>query len=88
MRTLFFDIDGTLLVTRNAGSNALKTAMEREFGLESFSMESVRFGGRTDRDLVGEILQKAQIEDCEENRGRLRRRYAQTLRTDLQEVEG
>ena len=34
MRTLFFDIDGTLLITQRAGSGALLRAMEDEFGFE------------------------------------------------------
>ncbi|MEO1618799.1 MAG: HAD family hydrolase [Planctomycetota bacterium] len=88
MRTLFFDIDGTLLVTQNAGSQALAVAMEQEFGVEEFPMASIRFGGRTDRDLVGEILSRAGLEVGEENRGRLRRSYTVLLRESLQQVEG
>ena len=88
MRTLFFDIDGTLLVTQGAGSHALRSALLAEFALEAFSMETIQFGGRTDRDLVGQILRLAEIDVTEENRGRLRRSYASQLRHSLKEVGG
>lgn len=88
MRTLFFDIDGTLLVTENAGSGALIRAIEAEFGVVDFSIGQIRFGGRTDRDLVREILVSANVEPSPENQGRLRRRYCWALREDLRTVRG
>ena len=88
MRTLFFDIDGTLLVTQSAGGNALAEAMRNEFGLEHFPLEQIRFGGRTDRDLVREILEVAGIEASAVNQGRLRRSYCHSLRESLPSVTG
>lgn len=88
MRTLFFDIDGTLLVTQSAGGNALAKAMRDEFGLEDFPLDQIRFGGRTDRDLVREILEVARIEPTPLNQGRLRRRYCHSLRESLPSVTG
>ncbi|WP_182867808.1 HAD family hydrolase [Rhodopirellula sp. JC639] len=88
MRTLFFDIDGTLLVTQSAGSGALVQAMRAEFEATEASADGIRFGGRTDRDLVCEFLVAAGIDPTPENQGRLRRRYAVTLREVLRTVQG
>lgn len=88
MRTLFFDIDGTLLVSHGAGSIALRRAVEIEFGLSDFSAEDIEFGGRTDVDLVGQILTVCELPNTPENSGRLRRSYSGLLRQSLREVGG
>jgi phosphoglycolate phosphatase len=88
MRTLFFDIDGTLLVTQRAGGQALARAMREEFGISEVPIERIQFGGRTDRDLVREFLVSSQLEASAENEGRLRRRYASLLRETLSSVRG
>ncbi|MCS7469066.1 HAD hydrolase-like protein [Stieleria sp. ICT_E10.1] len=88
MRTLFFDIDGTLLVTQRSGSGALVRAMVSEFGVADLAIEHISFGGRTDRDLVYEFLVAGEIEPTPANQGRLRRRYAVTLRETLPTVRG
>jgi len=88
MRTLFFDIDGTLLVTDRAGGGALARAMLEEFGVAELPLDKIRFGGRTDRDIVHEFLTLAGIEPSPENQGRLRRRYSGALRGLLKEVRG
>lgn len=88
MRTLFFDIDGTLLITQRAGSGALVQAMLDEFGVQDVPVEQIQFGGRTDRDLVQEFLRCVGIEPTPENQGRLRRRYSVTLRHHLDPAGG
>lgn len=88
MRTLFFDIDGTLLVTQSAGSGALVQAIREEFSVSDVPVDGVRFGGRTDRDLIRELLVVSQIDPSPENQGRLRRRYAMALRGVLRSVGG
>ena len=88
MRTLFFDIDGTLLITQSAGSGALVQAMRVEFGVTDVPVDGIQFGGRTDRDLVREFLHTVGIEPSPENQGRLRRRYSVTLRGLLPNVSG
>jgi phosphoglycolate phosphatase len=88
MRTLFFDIDGTLLQTKRAGSGALARAIRDEFGIDELCVDGVQFGGRTDRDLLREILTLAQIIPSPENQGRLRKRYSATLRRMLDGIEG
>lgn len=88
MRTLFFDIDGTLLITHGAGSIALERAMQSEFGINDFSTETIQFGGRTDFDLVRQILTVAEIPKTTENLGRLRTTYSGLLRQTLKSVGG
>jgi phosphoglycolate phosphatase len=83
MRTLFFDIDGTLLITNDAGSGALAKAMRDEFGVVDVPVEGIQFGGRTDRSLVHELLVSSDIEPTAENQGRLRRRYSGAFREVL-----
>ncbi|TWT94584.1 HAD family hydrolase [Stieleria varia] len=87
MRTLFFDIDGTLLITHRAGSGALQQAISLEFQVEKVNMEVV-FGGATDRYLLSELLRLNGLTDNEETRGRLRRRYSRLLPTVLKETGG
>ncbi|QDT60731.1 dUMP phosphatase [Stieleria bergensis] len=88
MRTLLFDIDGTLLITRRAGGQALAKAMRVEFQVQSFSTEGISFAGRTDRDLTAELLKLANLEPSIQNVGRLRRRYSQILRSAITTIPG
>jgi phosphoglycolate phosphatase len=74
MRTLLFDIDGTLLLTNGGGSGALKLAIEREFEVES-ARTDVTFSGRTDRSLLAELLQLNDLPANDEHQERLRDRY-------------
>ena len=67
-RTLvLWDIDGTLIVTRNAGSRAMEIAFERHFGRRG-DLSAVEWAGRTDTSLAPEILQRNGVEptpgDC------------------------
>lgn len=91
MRTLFFDIDGTLLITHSAGSGALRQAIAAEFGAE-FGIDEVcmdvSFGGSTDRYLVTELLRLNGLPTDTATQGRLRRRYASMLRGVLAQQGG
>jgi len=74
MQTLLFDIDGTLLLTNNGGRGALQLALEHEFELDDAKVD-IAFCGRTDRDLVDELLIVNDREPNDENRQRLQRVY-------------
>lgn len=78
MRTLFFDIDGTLLITHQAGSEALKQAIEAEFQISDVSMD-VTFGGSTDRYLIAELLRVNGLPIDDKSQGLLRKRYSELL---------
>ena len=87
MRTLLFDIDGTLLLTQNSGSGALKQAMRDEFGLLE-SRVDLDFSGRTDRSILIELLEKNDLEACSENQNRLEQCYAGLLPEVLAQAGG
>lgn len=78
MRTLLFDIDGTLLLTNGGGSGALKLAIEDEFGVGS-ACTDVDYSGRTDRSLLPELLERNGIPSDDEHIERLGRRYTELL---------
>ncbi|TWU37789.1 Phosphoglycolate phosphatase [Novipirellula aureliae] len=74
MQTLLFDIDGTLLLTNNGGRGALQQALQREFELDDAKVD-IAFCGRTDRDIVDELLILNDRAANDENRRRLQRVY-------------
>jgi phosphoglycolate phosphatase len=87
MRTLLFDIDGTLLLTNNSGSGALKHAIEQEFGLTE-SRVDLDFSGRTDRSILIELLEKNALPTTPENQRRLEKRYVNHLPRILSDYGG
>lgn len=78
MRVLLFDIDGTLLMTNGGGKAALREAMAVEFGIDSVRAD-LNFAGRTDRALLGELLQQNGLPDQLPHRQRLIQRYVEIL---------
>jgi phosphoglycolate phosphatase len=60
-RLVLFDIDGTLLWPDGAGRAALKAALEGVYG-SAGPIDAFRFGGKTDRWLVGELLRQAEVD--------------------------
>ena len=87
MRTLLFDIDGTLLLTNRGGGRALFQAIREEFGVSEVRMD-IRFSGRTDRSLLIEILERNELEPSEVNQARLRDIYTGLLPGVLQRHGG
>ena len=87
MRNLFFDIDGTLLSTPGVGRDSLAEALRTEFAILQPDC-GLDFGGKTDRDLVGQLLLRNGIEVNEDHRGRVRRRYSLALRDRLTKAVG
>ena len=67
---LFFDIDGTLLHSRGAGSMALTRAFRKVFHEPDF--DGIRINGCTDRGIAEEIFTTHGIEDSTENWHRFR----------------
>ena len=57
-KLVLFDIDGTLLLTAGAGRRAIVTAISETVG-RSESLEQVRFDGKTDPQIVAELLEAA-----------------------------
>jgi phosphoglycolate phosphatase-like HAD superfamily hydrolase len=55
---VLFDIDGTILLTAGAGRRAIVAAMGEEIG-PSAGFDRVRFDGKTDPQIVAELLEAA-----------------------------
>ena len=57
-RLVLFDIDGTILLTAGAGRRAIMAAITEEVG-HAGGMQRVRFDGKTDPQIVTELLEAA-----------------------------
>lgn len=62
-RLVLFDIDGTLVSTHGAGSRAVRSALLEVYG-ETGPIDSYDFHGRTDPQIVRELLRLAGLEDA------------------------
>lgn len=83
---LYFDIDGTLLHSRGAGSHALTLAFREIFHEPNFS--GIRINGCTDRGIAEQIFATHGIEDSPENWDRFREGYLKYLPSTLAEKKG
>lgn len=61
-RLVLFDIDGTLVSTQGAGSRAVRRALEEVYG-ETGPIDRYDFHGRTDPQIVRELLRMAGLTD-------------------------
>jgi phosphoglycolate phosphatase len=85
MKLVLFDIDGTLLWTDGAGRRAIHRALLDEMGTAG-PIESYRFDGKTDPQIVRELLALARHPDAQDQ-ARLEavcRRYVELLRAELE----
>ncbi|MEP6572270.1 MAG: HAD hydrolase-like protein [Gemmatimonadota bacterium] len=88
-RLILFDIDGTILLTAGAGRRAIVRALEQEV-TDISGFERVRFDGKTDPQIVCELLVAAGHPDPE-NEERIQdvcRRYVSLLELELSGVNG
>jgi phosphoglycolate phosphatase len=84
---LFFDIDGTLLLTGGAGQRAMELALTEEFGV-SCPFDGILTAGRTDRGIADEIFARYDLEDNPSERERFRAGYLNKLQGMLQPSPG
>lgn len=84
MRLILFDIDGTLLWTDGAGRRAIHRALLDEMGTAG-PIEHYRFDGKTDPQIVRELLALAghPDADAEERVAAVCRRYVTLLSAEL-----
>jgi phosphoglycolate phosphatase len=86
MRTLLFDIDGTLIDSAGAGRDALNQALRQAFGSEP--TEPIVFGGRTDRSLLSEMLRVHGHDVSESNFSQFRHSFVQCMPISLKKFSG
>lgn len=85
-RLVLFDIDGTLLLTMGAGRRAITAAMAEVIGSAGTVFDGVRFDGKTDPQIVSELLHAAGDPDPADAAriGAVCERYADLLEAELQ----
>jgi phosphoglycolate phosphatase-like HAD superfamily hydrolase len=83
-RLVLFDIDGTILLSAGAGRRAILAALEREYG-SCDAWGEIRFDGKTDPQILGELLSAAGREaECTAERiAELGRAYVALLGEEL-----
>lgn len=64
MKLLLFDIDGTLLTANGTGRTSIESALSRQFG-HPVTTDAVSFSGKTDPQIMAEVLQQNGIEPTE-----------------------
>jgi phosphoglycolate phosphatase-like HAD superfamily hydrolase len=78
MHICFFDIDGTLIHTRGAGTAALREGLRTAFGVDQ-PTDQVAIHGRTDRGITRDLFRFHGIDDLPEHWERFREAYLQAL---------
>ena len=87
-RLILFDIDGTLLRADGAGKRAVRDALVAVFGTTG-PIGEYSFAGRTDPEIVRDLLRAGGIEDGTIDAGlpELWRRYVENLEREIRTVE-
>ncbi len=83
-RLLLFDIDGTLVLTGGAGQRAISRAFHELFGVAD-AFAGVPMGGRTDRFLVQDGLERCGLPVTPEAHAAVRERYLTRLAEEIAE---
>lgn len=85
-RLVLFDVDGTLVDTRGAGSRSVREALLTVYG-RTGPIDSYDFHGRTDPQIVRDLMRLAGLADAEIDRGmdRLWSIYLQRLEEELKQ---
>lgn len=87
-RLVLFDIDGTLLSAGGAGARAVREAMLEVYG-ETGSIRGYNMGGRTDPQIVRELLTPVgySVEQVEAGLDALWESYLRNLRVEIKKAE-
>jgi phosphoglycolate phosphatase len=87
VKLVLFDIDGTLLSTAGAGRRAVYRALEEVYGAEI--ADGHEFDGKTDPQIVRELMRRAGLDDAIVERGlpRAIERYVEELHIELRDAD-
>lgn len=86
-KLVFFDIDGTLVLTKGAGKLALGQVFSNEFGIKDPKLD-IDFGGRTDRSIARELFEINGIKWGDEQLLQLFTAYLTSLEEHLEKGHG
>jgi len=86
-KLVFFDIDGTLVLTNGAGKDALRVTFQEEFGVENPNVD-IDYGGRTDRSIAKELFALNKLEPTATKFTQLYQRYLIELKSHLPRSKG
>jgi phosphoglycolate phosphatase-like HAD superfamily hydrolase len=87
MPTLLFDLDGTLLLTKNAGIGAMERAGKRLFG-DRFTVENVKVAGRLDPAIYQDAARRSTIASPMRHHDAFRALYLQILSDEIRANPG
>jgi phosphoglycolate phosphatase-like HAD superfamily hydrolase len=65
-KLILWDIDGTLIVSNNAGVRAMEKALTKRFGV-TCDLRKIDWAGRTDSWITGEVFRHAGLPDTAQN---------------------
>jgi phosphoglycolate phosphatase len=82
-----FDIDGTLLLTKGAGREAISLALRDQFGVDD-DLRDVPFQGRTDTLILGDILERHGLRFVDGERARFWDRVTAHMRALMDPPRG
>ena len=86
-RYIFFDVDGTLILTDGAGKRALAKAIKNKFGLGS-STADINFAGRTDLSICKELHELNRVPFVESEFEKFMGLYLSELEVELKKANG
>lgn len=86
-RLLLFDIDGTLVNTSGAGVEALIRRVRERFGVDD-GLHDIEVAGKTDRNIIRDILLKHNVAASDENIEAFANTYVADLAQELPRRQG
>lgn len=87
MNLVFFDIDGTLLLSQGAGGRSITKVMREVFGIVG-EIARVEIHGQTDRGIATNLFRAHGIEDTDDNWSQFTEAYLEVLDEELASSDG
>lgn len=87
MNLIFFDIDGTLLISKGAGGRSIVRVMKSTFQVKD-KIARIEIHGQTDRGIATQLFQSHAIDDNEDNWVRFTTGYLEILDDELEKSDG